>query len=382
MTELNYWTLLLVMDGLLMFMGLHLIFGTISQKEKWTTFHKSRIMAGCSFIVTPIAGVCFYYIRLNDLAFPGFATAVNLTAYYFSVMLFAISYLLLIGKRYDDLKTKFIIMFLACIIYLIFTWGGILLDMDAVIKPGHIIANIMLVVLVFSVGLNIYNIYRRTEVQVDNYYSDEVLVHIKWIGQSLYLFCGLGVIACISPFSKNYSIYLCAVYLLYQVGVFIYIYNSFRGFELMALTLSGSYDDEEVDEMAAKEPKSVVINHEAIKNIENGISKWIKQCGYCQRGITVKSVALDICTNRTYLSSYINTTFHLTFKAWIAHLRIDEAKKLLCEYDGCSISDIAIKIGFSNPAIFIQTFTKLEGVSPSKWKSNNVRSNSHLAKAR
>ncbi len=52
----------------------------------------------------------------------------------------------------------------------------------------------------------------------------------------------------------------------------------------------------------------------------------------------------------------------------LARLRLDEAKRLL-RAGGLSISEIAYRIGYCNPAYFVNTFRKATGLSPRSWRN-------------
>ena len=71
--------------------------------------------------------------------------------------------------------------------------------------------------------------------------------------------------------------------------------------------------------------------------------------------------------NRSYLSRFINNEYGCSFYQWVNSLRINEAKRLLCEQPELKLQDIAERCGFSSRSVFSQVFTRETGVSPSKW---------------
>jgi LacI family transcriptional regulator len=54
----------------------------------------------------------------------------------------------------------------------------------------------------------------------------------------------------------------------------------------------------------------------------------------------------------------------------LARLRLDEAKRLL-RTSGLSVSEIAYKVGYCNPAYFVNTFRRATGSPPRTWREGN-----------
>ena len=106
------------------------------------------------------------------------------------------------------------------------------------------------------------------------------------------------------------------------------------------------------------------------------LDKKIEQCvakkKFTEKGVTIVMVSDYLETNRSYLSSYINTSKKKTFCEWIAELRVEEAKKLMKQYPDMSVRKIAEKVGCSNGSHLIRQFIKLNGVSPTVWKKKGV----------
>ena len=110
-----------------------------------------------------------------------------------------------------------------------------------------------------------------------------------------------------------------------------------------------------------------VINDFSIENQEAVVHQWIEQKGYLQAELTIEDLSRQLGTNRTYLSTFINSNYGVPFRQWIASLRIAEAKKMLCNTNLCE-QDIAEAIGFVTVQSFIRNFTQIEGVSPSAYR--------------
>lgn len=97
------------------------------------------------------------------------------------------------------------------------------------------------------------------------------------------------------------------------------------------------------------------------------IAKWVESKAYMREQFTIEELAAKLYTNKTYLSSFIREEYSMNFSGWIAHLRIEEAKRMMRENPDQKLIDVAFNVGFSSLAYFSCVFSKIEGVSPSVW---------------
>ena len=97
------------------------------------------------------------------------------------------------------------------------------------------------------------------------------------------------------------------------------------------------------------------------------IAKWVESKAYMREQFTIEELAAKLYTNKTYLSSFIREEYGMNFSGWIAHLRIEEAKRMMRENPDQKLIDVAFNVGFSSLAYFSSVFPKMEGVSPSVW---------------
>lgn len=83
--------------------------------------------------------------------------------------------------------------------------------------------------------------------------------------------------------------------------------------------------------------------------------------------ITLSDVAKQFHLSPKYFSRYFREHFHLTFTAYLGHLRMDCARKLL-ETTDMSVTEVAEQCGFSSVSFFIRSFNRVNGCSPLKWR--------------
>ena len=106
-------------------------------------------------------------------------------------------------------------------------------------------------------------------------------------------------------------------------------------------------------------------------SIEKELTAWVAMNGYIRPALTIEELAGILHTNRTYLSAYIKSTYHVSFREWIAGLRIEYAKQLLQQPE-MTVSAVSEATGFLSLSYFTKIFTEKEGCSPSKWRKQDV----------
>ena len=90
---------------------------------------------------------------------------------------------------------------------------------------------------------------------------------------------------------------------------------------------------------------------------------------YKKPELSLLTLAEELGTNTSYLSTIINTHFRVNLKSLINKYRIDEARRLLVseEASGYSIEGIALEVGFQSRSVFYQTFKQITGMTPTAY---------------
>ncbi len=94
--------------------------------------------------------------------------------------------------------------------------------------------------------------------------------------------------------------------------------------------------------------------------------------GFLSSHLTIEAMASDIGTNRAYLSSYINEKYHMTFRNWIADIRLEYSRKLMIRDKNLSIVNAAEIVQYSQSS-YSTIFKKHYGISPSEWRYGRQR---------
>ena len=109
------------------------------------------------------------------------------------------------------------------------------------------------------------------------------------------------------------------------------------------------------------------------KNSENLLSVIVDYVDthYREKDITLRSVANIFCYTEKYLSHFFKSKMGTGFNEYINKLRLQYALDLI-ENGADSVTDIALKCGFSDPLYFSKVFKKGQGKSPTEYMKNIV----------
>lgn len=83
--------------------------------------------------------------------------------------------------------------------------------------------------------------------------------------------------------------------------------------------------------------------------------------------ITVADVAAEVGLSESYLSRLFKKEIGSSISDYIRDKKIDAAHNLL-KYSDCSMIEIANRLAFSSQSHFIQTFKKMVGITPKKYR--------------
>ena len=95
---------------------------------------------------------------------------------------------------------------------------------------------------------------------------------------------------------------------------------------------------------------------------------------YLQSDLSVATLAMELGTNRTYLSNLINQYLHTTFTNYVNAYRVRYAKSLLLKTDD-TIEEIYQAAGFQSRTTFWRAFAQVEGCTPKEFRKKRASQN-------
>lgn len=88
---------------------------------------------------------------------------------------------------------------------------------------------------------------------------------------------------------------------------------------------------------------------------------------HLQENLNLEEVAGFVGLSPTYFSRMFSNDMRMTYIEYLTKIRIEESKKYLVDTNE-NISDIAIRLGFSDQSYFSKVFKKVEGITPGKYR--------------
>ena len=322
-----------------------------------TLIQTERKVFGVCMIIwaSYIAFQWYFNFRSYDILL---ASSINLSCYYLCGMLLELVFSSLlyaynpVSKRIKEIILETLIFNIAMFSNYFFvpsSWQSIVV----------IVIAIAFVVRMVFLTIHFVKTYRNALKRVDNYYSDNVNLFVSWMPKSTFLVILLGFCGSVLSFAGITAI---AIYMFVGLLLFIYIFISFHNYMINIVILKEMIVDSNAEEK---------INY---LGIETKITQWVAKKGFIKQGLTIEDLAIEFDSNRTYISSYINSTYGLSFREWIAIKRIDYSKELLCENSNkeLRLNEVSNIVGYSSTA-FNAAFIKLNKMTPSKWRSINCK---------
>lgn len=360
--------------ALLLFFALYFIFGRVPDKPIFRNYLRSRRVIGSALLLLAIN----YTIHLTlNLRFTNtdIAICMNLSTYYFCSWLFGSALTSLLEKGYLT-KEHFVrhvigwLLFTAASAIVILTFPKGLPKLLGVCALAA-----WFFVYYYTLARHLVRTYRRVVRVVDDYCSEDVSAYIQWMSIITYWAVVYGVSCGLLTFLPEQYVFL---WVLSSIPFYIYLYCSYMNYllfyeqvESVLETQMTAEADHEINMEAdsSETPGSMPASYSAIAV---NLSAWIEHNSFTRPGFTIEDLAVELGTNRTYLSGYIRTVYKVSFRDLITGLRLEYAKKMLIAHPELTVSGVSESSGFLSLSYFTKIFTEKEGCSPARWRKSQL----------
>ena len=331
-----YYFALCVALPLMLFFGVHMLFARTPDKTIFSNFLLSRRIMGVALLVLA-ANYSVHYFCSPRLTNVNATISINLATYFLCYWLFSSALITLLNNRY--ITRRRIVLHLT--MWLMFSTLSFV-----VIRwiPCGIAQNVSLAALAVwlltygtVLAVRMHRTYRKALKTFNDTHSDDIGAYIRWLSVFTYWAAFFGVGCSILTFLPNKYIY---IWVLSAIPFYIYLYCCYQNYMLFYERVETAFQED----MTMEQSKP---------------------------GLTLKDLSDSLRTNRTYLSEYINSVYNMTFRDWIADLRIQYAKRCMQEHPEQKILEISERSGFLSPSHFTKTFSEKEGCSPARWRKNS-----------
>ena len=359
----------------MLFFGLYFLFARTPEKAIFGNYLRSRRIMGAAVLLLAAnySAHFFFGIRFANV---NAAILMNLSTYFLCYWLFSSALTTLLDRFYITrrrLRTHLGLWVLFSVL------SGVIL----LLLPGGTMQKIGLAVMAsWLIGYGLFLVrrlllayYRAVRIFNDTN-SDDIGSYIKWMSVFTWWAVIFGVSCGLLTFLPDDWVF---IWILSSVPFYIYLFCCYQNYLLFYEQVESAMESEVAPEEEIPSGTKPEDAQEAGKQpsyhaeIAEKIKEWIGNDGYVRPGLTIKELSDMLHTNRTYLSEYIKTTYHLSFRDWIVGLRIEYAKRLLMQYQALTVADVSEKSGFQSPSHFIRLFKENTGCTPVKWRKTAVK---------
>ena len=352
---------------LMTFFATYFLAGRTPDKEIFNTYRTSRSIMGVALLLlTANYSVhLFFGIRFINV---NAAILMNLVTYFLCYWLFSSAMMMLLDQHYMS-RRRFAVHIALWIAFSICSWIVLLLLPKGVVQAaGLTTLAIVLIAYGLLLSYRLVAAYRRAVKLFDDTHSDDLGAYIRWLSVFTYWAVIFGVGCGLLTFLPDKYIF---IWILSSIPFYIYLFCSYQNFLLFYEQVECAFESEQTitpndDAAAPADDESSSPAYYA--EIAERIDAWVKADGYIQPRLTIKELADILLTNRTYLSYYINSVLHTTYRDWITSLRMQYAKQQMTLFPDKKLTAISEESGFLSPSHFMKAFKDREGCSPAKWR--------------
>lgn len=211
---------------------------------------------------------------------------------------------------------------------------------------------------------------KQAQERIEDFHSDGSVNLLTWINNTFYTIMAVGIVSIIVPLTNYvvltlYSIFLFIAYLYVYIEVLLHIsiFRETKSIPILTIT--------DIPRQASSKKDTTTFRKDMSDfraERQSAFDKWIAQRSYIKPGITIDDVAIELGTNRSTLSLYLNSELKLNFYEWISIYRVEDAKKQLIDNPSLSILEIANNVGIEDRSNFDKIFKHITGSSPANFR--------------
>lgn len=349
---------------LMLFFGFNMLFARVPEREIFRNFLLSRRIMGIAMLVLSANYLVHFFCspRLKDV---NATILMNLDTYFLCYWLFSSALMLLLNRHYIT-RTRLLQHLAMWIAFTAMSAAVIVwLPKGDAQHIGIVVLAIWLVVYGTFLSVLLLRTYAKSVKMFRDNHSDDIGAYIRWLSIFTIWAIVFGVSCGLLTFLPDEYVFL---WVLSAIPFYVYLFCCYQNYMLAFEAVENAIENDLAIENYAD--TEIVPSYHA--DLEKHISEWIEQEGFCKAGLTLRELADQLYTNRTYLSEYINRVHHVNFRDWITDLRIEFAKRRMKECPDQKMLEISESSGFGSLSHFTKTFSDKEGCTPARWRKNEV----------
>lgn len=216
-----------------------------------------------------------------------------------------------------------------------------------------------------------YFLYEDRKKVLEDYFVEDMQQFMFWIKRSLFLLVCMCLLACLTLVIGIVFNYLCQVYI---ISVNFYIACSFINYLVKYGEMTrANVTQQEVADTAQEEQQSATDLDAHEQLFGEKLVQWMGEKKYLVTQLTIEDLAVEMGTNKLYMSRYINRKYGVSFSTLITRLRLDEAKAYMLAHPNLKQEEVAFHSGFSSSSYFSKVFSREVGMAPAIWRKAQPR---------
>lgn len=346
---------------LMLFFAAYFLAAKTPEKPIFSNYVRSRRIMGVALLVLS-ANYSVHLFSAFRFFHPDVAILMNLSTYFLAYWLFSSALATLLDRFYLT-RQRFLRHILYWLLFTAISCAIFAFFPGTMQHAGLLFMALWLLAYGVFLARKLILTYRRAVRLFDDTYSEHIAVYIRWMSIFTWWAIVYGVSCGLLTFLPDQYVFL---WVLSSIPFYIYLYWSYMNYLLFYEQVESILEKEKpTNQIKEKMPHDTPAYHAII---EKKLAVWIGKHGYACPGLTIEELASTLGTNRTYLSAYIKTTYHISFREWIAGLRIEYAKQMLAEHPELTVAAVSEASGFLSLSYFTKIFAEKEGCVPSRWR--------------
>ncbi len=217
-----------------------------------------------------------------------------------------------------------------------------------------------------------HRLYAHKKQMLDDYFPEDMQRFTTWLKKSLYLTLLYGVLALLSDYMGFVFSFLFQIYAILATFYIVISFVNYAAQYSRIVLAEGKPAAERATEDDGLDRAEEMDNYEQI--FGKRLEEWVDEKKYLMPQFTIDELAGELGTNKLYMSRYINQKYNANFSNWITSLRIEEAKKFMLLHPNIKQEEVAFHSGFSSSSYFSKVFSRMEGMTPVRWRKEQGQS--------
>ena len=337
---------------------------------RWSTgdkvFRRSHWLIALGTMLIPIQFLLQYIVHFRQMGITQ-AVMVNLLFFIPSAWLINMSVLYLL-RRGQVKRHEGIIGLVAYAIAVVLIVGANMTDGQPLLTDTPELRRAELISAVLYMLSQAYHTWlewrelRRVSNAMDAYYDHEKHDVIRWMRTSVIMLTLSGLFVPWAIFWSNTLLTAYSMLIFFTISYCVISFYSY-GIDHRRQTVLQEAEKYAEESQNNKEP----MNDNDLQRVQQAVNNWIAKGGHLRSGITVPIAATEMHIPRYLLTLWLKGTEWELFSPWLAHLRIEEAKRLLAKHPDWSNDVVADHCGFGSRSYFQTVFRKNTGMTPAQY---------------